>query len=473
MTISNPLYYKPSENGSVTLQSSFRDPSGFLFYSGETLLRQINTCYKAEYDLLMTSGLYDHLCQNKLLVPHEEVPFDSTPKDEIYKVIRPQKIKFVSYPYEWSFSQLKDAGLLTLEICRRSIEHGMILKDASAYNVQFHAGTPVLIDTLSFDTYQEGYPWVAYRQFCQHFLAPLALMAHTDYRLSQLFRIYIDGLPLDLTSTLLPSKTWFSFSLMSHIHLHAKSQKRFANINERRIKTKRLNVSKRGLLGLIDSLQRINESLKSTIADTEWCDYYDQTNYTHAAFEDKINHVSRMVNHVSPQLVWDLGANTGVFSEIAAAEGAYVISWDIDAAAVEKNYLSLRQKDQASILPLLLDLTNPSAGIGWANSERDSLEERGPADLVMALAVIHHLAISNNVPLQLIAKYFSRLGKMLLIEFVPKTDSQVKRLLATRRDIFNSYNQEKFEMVFDQYCELIERVSVKHSERTLYLYRPR
>jgi len=378
---------------------------------------------------------------------------------------------FISYPYEWSFSQLKSAGLLTLDICRRSLQHGMILKDASAYNVQFHHNTPTFIDTLSFDMYHEGAPWVAYRQFCQHFLAPLSLIAYTDHRLSQLFRIYIDGAPLDLTSTLLPYKTWFSFPLMSHLHLHAKSQRQYANTSKQRIKAGWLRVSKKGLLGLLDSLQKAIEAMQWQMHGSEWGAYYDETNYTPRAFAHKRHQVRHMVQRVAPRLVWDLGANTGVFSEIAANEGAYVISWDVDAVAVEKHYLTLRQKDQGSILPLVLDLANPNGGMGWANAERDSLEARGPVDLVMALALIHHLVISNHVPLHLIAAFFSRLGKTLLIEFVPKTDSQVQRLLATRKDIFEAYTQENFEAEFGHYFELMECASVKESERTLYLFK--
>ena len=207
--------------------SSFRDPSGFLFYSDKTLYRQINQSYKDDYEHLMTSGLYEKLVESHLLVPHEtsDVVAPIYNKDKFYKIIKPSIIPFVSYPYEWSFSQLKQAALATLEIQSIAMDFGMTLKDSSAYNIQFNGCKPVLIDTLSFEMYKEGDIWKAYKQFCSHFLAPLALMAHKDIRLSQLLRNYVDGIPLDMASALLPTKMFLSYSLLAHIHAHAKSQK--------------------------------------------------------------------------------------------------------------------------------------------------------------------------------------------------------------------------------------------------------
>lgn len=214
------------------LPSSFRDPSGFLFTENGMLFRSVSRRYQKHYDHLIQSGLYDKLTEINLLIPHGEVDpgtiehFPGSIED-IYKIIQPEYIPFISYPYEWCFSQLKDAALTTIKIQRQALDHGMVLKDASAYNVQFHKGCPLLIDTLSFEIYQENQPWVAYRQFCQHFLAPLALMATRDIRLGQLMRTYIGGVPLDLASGLLPIASWFKPALLTHIHLHAKAQKRY------------------------------------------------------------------------------------------------------------------------------------------------------------------------------------------------------------------------------------------------------
>ena len=208
--------------------ASFRDPSGFLFSREGVLYRQVNQVYAADFTRLMDSGLYDKLIKAGLLIPHVESDLKPAQPELAFKVIRPERVPFISYPYEWSFGQLKDAALATLSIQKRALKLGMSLKDASAYNIQFYNGKPVLIDTLSFETYQEGEPWVAYRQFCQHFLAPLALMAYRDVRLSQLLRVYIDGIPLDLASELLPGRTRWNLGLATHIHLHASAQKRYA-----------------------------------------------------------------------------------------------------------------------------------------------------------------------------------------------------------------------------------------------------
>ena len=212
-----------------SLSSSFRDPSGFLFFDNGTLFRSVRRLYQQNYDHLIQSGLYNILVANDLLIPHKEVYHPAENRDNTYKIIQPEIVPFISYPYEWCFSQLKDAALAMIRIQKQALDFNMVLKDASAYNIQFFKGKPILIDTLSFEIYKENQPWVAYRQFCQHFLAPLSLMASRDIRLGQLMRIYIDGLPLDLVSGLLPISTWFKPALLTHIHLHAKAQKRFAN----------------------------------------------------------------------------------------------------------------------------------------------------------------------------------------------------------------------------------------------------
>ncbi len=451
---------------SQTIAASFRDPSGFLFRREGHIYRQINTSYKENYDLLINSGLYDNLVNAQLLIPHTEVNINSRLSDEAYKIIAPEVVPFISYPYEWCFSQLQDAALITLEIQKRSLEFGMSLKDCSAYNVQFRKGKPVFIDTLSFENYPQNRPWVAYRQFCQNFLAPLALMSLTDIRLNQLMRIYIDGIPLDLAGGLLPWSSWLKFSLLSHIHLHAKSQAHFA---DKTVDTHGYELSRLSLLGLIDNLHSAVRKLKWKAKGTEWCDYYNDTNYSEHGLEHKKNIVSEMLKKASPKIVWDLGANLGLFSRIASDRGILTISFDIDPAAVENNYLESVRKKEENILPLLLDLTNPSSGIGWENQERMSLMNRGPADTVLALALIHHLAISNNVSFDRIAQFFSRICNFLIIEFVPKTDSQVRRLLITREDIFSDYSQQAFECHFGKYFRTLDCVRVTDSERFIYL----
>jgi len=451
-------------NGNIP--SSFRDPSGLLFYRDGSIFRQVNITYKDNYDQLMDSGLYETLSSAELLIPHEEVVIEGIQPDLAYKLIKPQLIPFVSYPYEWCFSQLKDAALTTLRIQKKSLDFGMSLKDCSAYNIQFRNGKPVFIDTLSFQKYHEGQPWVAYRQFCQHFLAPLALMSYKDIRLNQLLRIYIDGIPLDLASSLLPFRTRFIFSLLSNIHLHARSQKHYA---DKTVKLSGRKVSRLSFLGIINNLESAIQKLKWRPRVTEWADYYEDTNYSPDALEHKKQIVAEFLDKINPKSVWDLGANVGMFSRIASDKRINTICFDIDPAAVERNYLDCIKRGETSMLPLLLDLTNPSPNIGWQNQERVSILERGPVDTVLALALVHHLAISNNVPLAKIAEFLSNICSSIIIEFVPKTDSQVQRLLSTREDIFLTYTLPVFKQEFGRYFTIQSSQRVKDSERTLYL----
>ena len=446
--------------------SSFRDSSGFLFYENEILYRQINKSYSEHYDFLMNSGLYEKLVSLNLLVSHSEVDHAPPKKNNAYKIIQPELIPFISYPYEWSFTQLKQAALTTLQIQKIAMKYEMVLKDATSYNVQFKEGKPIFIDTLSFEKYEEGKPWQAYRQFCQHFLAPLALMSHKDIRLGQLFRIFIDGIPLDLASKLLPLKTRSMFSLLTHIHAHAKSQKHYEN---KKVDAKKSHLSRRSFEGVIASLNSGISKLKWSFEDTEWGDYYSDTNYSDFAFNDKKNLIQKFIEKNNPKNVWDLGANTGVFSRLSSDHEIPTVAFDIDPVAVEKNYQIVLEKDEKNLLPLLLDLTNPSPYLGWENNERKSFLDRSPVDMVLALALIHHLAISNNVPLENISRFFKKICKNLVIEFIPKSDSQVQRLLVTREDIFNDYDIENFEEEFEKNFIILESSKIGNSERVIYL----
>jgi hypothetical protein len=449
---------------------SFRDPCGFLFTEGDTLLRQVGEAYRSDYDLLLSTGLYSELVAAALLVPHEEVehpgcPGESTP----YKVLRPERIPFVSYPYEWCFSQLKDAALLTLDVQRRALARGLWLKDASAFNVQFRGGRAVFIDTLSLEAYPEGRPWVAYQQFCEHFLAPLALMSYCDVDLAGILRSELEGIPLPMASRLLPLRSRLRLSLLMHLHLHARAQRRHAgrsNESARRVRETRIPLQ--GLQAMMESLESAVQALRWAPEGTEWGDYYEHTNYSERSRARKEALVARWIEELAPADVWDLGANTGRFSRLASERGIPTVAFDIDPAAVEKCYSDSRDRGDPLLLPLRMNLANPTPALGWDNAERSSLAERGPADLALALALIHHLAIGRNVPLGHIASALARLGRRVVLEFVPKEDSQVARLLATRRDIFPSYTVEGFEAAFAAHFQIEAREPVEGTERILY-----
>ena len=461
---------KPTVVEDLRTPGSFRDPSGFVFERDGVLYRQVNQSYRSDYDRLVESGLDRSLIDDGLMVRHAEVDEEPCDPRVAYKVIRPERIPFISYPYEWCFGELQAAALLTLEIQRRALAQSMSLKDASAFNVQFLDGRAVFIDTLSFETYREGSPWVAYRQFCRHFVAPLVLMSKVDVRLNQMFRTSLEGVPLDLTSRLIPWRTRLDPRLLIHIHLHAGAERAYSA--DKPPSTPRA-FSKAALMGLMDSLDSTIRSLRWEPKGTEWGDYYAATNYSDAATTRKLELVGQFLDEIRPRTAWDLGANTGRYSRLAAERGASTVAFDVDPACVELHFRDLNAQGRKGILPLLLDLTNPSPGLGWAHEERSSVISRGPADVVMALALVHHLAISANVPLGRIASFLRAICPNLIIEFVPKGDSQVQRLLSSREDIFGEYTREGFEAAFNE-CYTIDRAeSIVESERTLYLMRAR
>jgi SAM-dependent methyltransferase len=449
--------------------ASFRDPSGFVFRRDGAVYRQVNRSFAARWEDLEASGLLDGLQASGLLIAHAAAPLDAALRPELaHAVIRPEPLEFVSYPYEWSFGQLRDAALLTLEAQAASSEAGYTLRDATAYNVQFQGGRPVLIDTLSFERAVPGRPWTAYRQFCEHFLAPLALMARRDARCGLMLREFVDGIPLDLAASLLPGRTKLNPGLLSHIHLHARAQRRYADRTDAgaAAATGR-TMSPLRQRALIDSLRRTVEGLRWEPAGTEWADYAENTSYGDAAARRKDELVREFLAAAGGDRVWDLGANTGRFSRIAAGLGRRVVAWDVDPAATELHYRRVREDGTTSILPLVLDLGNPSPGLGWANAERRSLRDRADADVVLALALVHHLAISRNVPFDRLAEYFADLAPGLVVEFVPKDDPMVRRLLATREDVFPDYTIEAFRAAFGRRFEILAEAPIEGVSRSL------
>jgi len=439
--------------------SSYRDPSGFIFKKNGQIFRQINKSYQENYDLLIDSELYARLVKEKLLIPHKEVGKN---------IIRPEQIQFISYPYEWSFSELKDAALLTLRIQQISLDYGMSLKDATSFNVQFHNGCPIFIDTLSFEKYKPGVPWIAYRQFCEQFLAPLSLMAYKDVRISQLLVSGVGSIPIDLAAKLLPLKAKFNFPLLLHIFAQAGSQTKINNLTSREHKT--IGMSLNAMKELINNLESAVKSLELPKEKTVWNTYYeDNNNYSSKAFSSKKDLVKKYLTQIKPKLVWDAGANDGTFSKISADLNALTLSFDNDYAVVENNYLRIKKTKEKNILPLFIDLIKPSPAVGWNLMERESFFERSSPDVILALALIHHLAIAANLPLSMLAEFFSEHSKYLIIEFVPKEDSQVKLLLAAREDIFPDYNQKSFELEFSKYFSISKKSQVAGSDRILYL----
>jgi hypothetical protein len=454
---------------------SFRDPSGHVFSKNGNIYRSIFEPGVQDFEAARDVGIYDKLIKTGLLLSHEEVnQNDLNPEGSIYCLNHP-RLPMISYPWEWSFSMLKDAALIHLNAMELLLPHGFWLRDASAFNVQYDGNQLRLIDTLSIGQRISESPWVAYGQFCSHFLAPLAMAAYCDIRTLSLWRNYIDGYPLDLALKTLPIWRRYRPGLLMHLTMHAHAQ-RVADKKENIGKTKTakpFKVSDRGLLGIIRSLRRTTERIHWNRYSKIWEDYEDIRSYSSEDVSEKIDFVNKAVRQVKPKMVWDLGANTGEFSIIAASHGAFVVSIDSDPACTENLYQKICQDDRLKlILPLTMDLANPSPGLGWDSRERLSLRDRGPADLLLALALIHHLVFSCCVPLSIIAEWFASLANHLLVEFVPPSDPMVQKLLENRDDEHHPYDFEVFQSSFGKFFDFIDKTTLQNG-RTLFLCKHR
>ncbi len=456
------------------IYSSFRDPDGFVFKHNNRVYRAVTDSGKQNFENLINTGLYKELTNKRLLINHEvvndarlrEKTGEKFPllKDSLYTLIKPEPVPFVSYSYEWCFSQLKSAALATLEIQRTALGYGMSLKDGSAFNIQFLNNDPVHIDTLSFEQYTENEPWAAYGQFCRHFLAPLALMKYRDLNLNKLLQVYLDGVPLNVSSRILPLKSRFSFGILLHIHLHSKADKTLKTKSSQSKK-----ISKHSLLGIIDSLETAIEKINIKQSESEWTGYYNNLTYSKESFAHKKEIVSELLDKINVKTLWDIGANTGEFSRLAAEKGIATLSIDADPHTVERNYRESMKQNTGNILPLCIDICNPSPGLGWSQRERMPLMERAPADAVLALGIIHHLVTGNNLSFEMIAGFFGRICKNLIIEFVPKDDPGAKQLLRFRKDIFTDYSQKVFESAFSDLFSIKSQTPVKGTGRIIYL----
>jgi len=465
-------------NGLILQQNfgSFRDPAGNVFENDGMIFRTVTEKGREDYEFFVSSGLSQELQAKKWLIPYRELeslPFpehESMSRQNVWKWLEVEKVPFVSWPCEWCFHQLKDAAILTLKIQQAALEKGMTLKDASAYNVQMFRGRPIFIDLLSFEKYEEGRPWTAYRQFVMHFLGPLLLMGRRDLRFAALFRDWIDGFPVDFVSKNLPWTSRFSPSCQIHIHWHARLLRKYESTRGEQIAQPEKKIALNQLKSLIESLLQMVQGISAPYPQTEWGNYYEDTNYTDSAFECKRQIVAEICARLNPQKVVDLGANCGEFSRVLPASIETIISADIDPVAVDKNYVQVRRAKERNIYPVLQDLCNPTPGIGWMNAERSAFLDRAKCDLSFSLALIHHLCIGNNLPMDYVAQMLSRLGDYAVLEFVPKEDSQTQRLLRSREDIFPDYDLPHCLEAFSKYFSRAEQFPVKDSLRTILFF---
>jgi hypothetical protein len=453
----------------LPVEGSFRDPSGRVYLAGENVLRTIHEEYSTHWLAMRQTGFLQEAVERGLLLEFKEV----SPLKGSWKCIESPKLPFISYPYELSFEQLKDAALHTLLCLKAALKHGLILKDASAYNIQFYGGQPILIDHLSFEKRKPHSPWAAYLQFCKHFLAPLVLMSKRDVSLGKLLRLWTDGIPLELASKLLPYRTKISPFLYIHIHLHAKMQQKHHDASLSAAKAKTVKIDENAVYKLCESLRAAIEDLKLAPQKTEWGDYYEDTNYSPEAAADKAAFITKTVNEFGGEFAVDLGANTGLFSRLLAGNYRHVVAADIDYQAVGSHYAKLKTENTKNITPIIIDLSNPSPALGFGLKERDSFSARCSADMLTALALLHHLVFSAGIPLAKTAEYFSSLLKekgILVLEFVPEEDSQVRRLLAARAPVL-PYSLEQCLSVYAEYFELLTTHKIEDSLRTMLVWR--
>jgi ribosomal protein L11 methylase PrmA len=447
--------------------ASWRDPWGFVYRRHGVLLRQVNRRATEEWYAFSESALAADLVKRGWLLPWEPASLDEAlAPDDAIAIIRPEALDFITYPYEWTFGELKAAALLTMDVQLAAVEAGFSLRDASAYNVQFRGIRPVLIDHLSFERLPEGKPWIAYRQFCEHFLAPLALMARVDPRLGRMLRDHLEGIPLDLAASLLPTSTRFRLGLGAHIHLHARSMRRNENAGGS-AKGAELRVGR--LKSLLTNLRQTVEGLNWEPSGTEWAEYADTGHESYTAGAGaKAALVKRFLGEGTERTCWDLGANTGVFSSLASEAGYRVLAFDADLAAAERHFRALGSKGRTDTTPLVMDLADPSPSQGWHERERGGLLERANADALLALALIHHLAIGRNVPLPMVLDLFADLAPEAVVEWVPREDPMVQRMLASREDVFDDYTEDGFRAAAERRFEVLAREPIEGSDRVLY-----
>lgn len=449
----------------ITHPSSYRDPSGFIFFKEDILYRQVNKSFQEHYDFFITSGCYDALVKKGMLIPHQTINENLTGNNEWYTTLKPAVVPYISYAYEWSFDMLKDAALLTLDLLKTAIEYGMILKDATPYNIQWQNGSLVFIDSLSFEKYDATKPWIAYRQFCECFLSPLLIAHHTKIPVQELSLAYSEGIPLPLTKSLLPWKSKFSLHTYLHIHLNAKY-----STGQPAASNKTASFSKTKLLNLISSIEGLIQKLQLPESKSTWSDYYEEASQRTDYLEQKQQIIKQWIEKIPPlTIAADLGANKGEFSKLLSQKNITTIAADFDAYCINALYKEIKATGEKNLLPIIIDLSKPSPAIGVNNNERDSFITRTKVDLALALALIHHLAIGKNIPFEKIAELFQQICKQLIIEFVPKDDEKVKLMLQQKADIYTTYNEEEFIRAFEKYFVITDKQAIPGSGRTLFL----
>jgi ribosomal protein L11 methylase PrmA len=453
----------------IKSKNSFRDPAGYITHDMSGKIYRIVTNYgKENFDFVEKAGLYKDLTKNEKLILHtkEDIKKFNILNNVAYILSHPT-INFISYPYEWSFEQLRDAALLHLDIHIQSLAKNITLSDASAYNIQFIGNKPIFIDTLSFIKYEEGMFWKGQRQFIEQFITPLLLWSKSGIHYNDWYRGAQNGIPAKDLNKILPIRKKLSLAYFNFISLPCFFDKKSSN-NTQQIKGK---LPKTALVMILKQLQSWVINLKNSQEKTIWKNYTTQRNYSDQAIQDKASFVNKIIFKAKPNILWDLGCNTGEFSFHALKLGVKnVIGFETDHNAISTAYLHSKNEN-SQFLPLYMNLANPSPDSGWNQNEKLGLFKRKNADFILALAIIHHLVISNNIPLNEVIEYITELAPKGIIEWVPKSDKMIKNMLLNRDDIFFDYNEENFISYLQKSAKIIESKSIADSGRKLFHYK--
>lgn len=461
--------------GTSTSAGSFRDPAGSVHVLGRRVFRTISRRALAAFESAEEQGLFSRLVTQERLLPHrrlDEAEATALGLDAPIVLEHP-RLPFVSWPYEWSFPALKAAALFHLDVHLDALGSGFTLSDASAFNVQFQGPRPVFIDTLSFRPYRDGEYWLGHRQFCEQFLNPLLMHALLGVSHAPWFRGSLEGVPATDLAALLRARHRLSWNVAVHVLLPARFQRASTRDGAVRVSSGR-KLPLEGLLAMLRGLRSWIRRLEPAGPDrTAWSDYARENSYAPDEQRGKREFVEKFVARLAPETVWDLGCNTGDYAVAALGAGARrVVGFDADGVAAARAFERARRED-LDFLPLVLDAANPTPSQGWAQRERTGLRERADADAVLALALVHHLAIARNVPLELLVDWLVDLAPAGVVEFVPKSDPMVQELLRLREDVFESYTEERFLECLGRRAETLDTARVSASGRLLVSYRRR
>jgi hypothetical protein len=458
-------------------EGSFRDRHSRVLHRDGRVVRVMDESAAADWhDLAKSAFLVEAMAQGRV-TPTREVELAAADISDPRWVLalEHEPIPFLSWPYEWSFGMLRDAALLHLELLGEALDAGFTMKDGSAYNLQWTGVRPSFIDLGSFERWRSGEPWAGYRQFCQLMLFPLLLQSHLDVDFQPLLRGSLEGLDAGFVNKAFGLGRRFRKGVFAHVYLQSALTARVAD-TERDVKKdlKSAGFSQELVKTNARRMRKLIEGLSWKRSRSEWGDYTQEHNYSDADHERKAAFVRDAAARCQPGLCWDLGANTGQFSAIAAEHSDYVIAADVDSLAVERHYRKLRSDGPTNVLPIVFDIADPSPALGWRRAERGALEDRGRPDLILALALIHHLVISANLPMQEVIAWLGGLTRRaLVIEFVSREDGMVKRLLRNREDQYHDYRPEVFETCLREHFEIESSLEVNEGRRRLFHCRKR